>query len=541
MATLEQILQAATEEELEQLWSTFFLNVEAARAALARPVDELTSLLAKGAEVTKSPWTNTRIAVKLEALCGVPYVATTFKAYNEAFLYSLALAAQVDLNVALTEKQAEVSFALARQWRQGGAGGPRRAAVTDERMSGAEEDAHATDREDEEEEEDVEPLEWEDQRQQLPGDLEKVLARQQSGSLQVDLRQLFESLPKFYGLADKAPQNNYRQDSGSKVDKVLRSAQQKVLNLQRLYACLHTGLSAENAALGQQFFFLLFDMEHWAEQERKKHSLPGSIGPGEPVIFSGEDLKLNAEVSKINAAGSPFRWNGSGGTFLSSQHQKLSVPQQGFSPSAGPSSSSTWCLLPPTGKGFKYKSFKGSWKGRGKGTLGRGYKGGSYRSGYKGGKGPAICTGAAAIRVTVPSKKLQSRATVPMAWKQGAPSACVKSGHSANGFKDDNVSCRDSAVPQRSSLFRLGFATPPVAALDSGGRSQVGWNTPPPKTSRELVVVEKERPPQSGVPDKGGYLTPVAHPPHLCPKWVVKVKTWHRPRKFCSITKKVVQ
>ena len=64
----------------------------------------------------KSPWINTRIAVQLEALCGVPFVAASFSEYNTAFLYSLALTAQVDLNVVLSEKQAEVSFALARTW-----------------------------------------------------------------------------------------------------------------------------------------------------------------------------------------------------------------------------------------------------------------------------------------------------------------------------------------------------------------------------------------------------------------------------------------
>ena len=103
------------------------------RAALARPQDEVLSLIAKGLTVTKFPWTNTRIAVKLEALCGVPCVAS---AYNTTFLYSIALAAEVEMNAKLTEKQAEVSFALKTTWlgatikdtasagRAGAAGGP---------------------------------------------------------------------------------------------------------------------------------------------------------------------------------------------------------------------------------------------------------------------------------------------------------------------------------------------------------------------------------------------------------------------------------
>ena len=79
------------------------------------------------------PWTNTRIAVRLEAIRGVTYVAQAWSEYNDAFLYSLALAAEVDHNTNLSNKQAEVAFALRKVWRnQSIAGaiseGPRRAA-----------------------------------------------------------------------------------------------------------------------------------------------------------------------------------------------------------------------------------------------------------------------------------------------------------------------------------------------------------------------------------------------------------------------------
>ena len=107
-----------------------------------------------------------------------------------------------------------------------------------------------------EEKEYQEPLDWEEAREALPGDLERVLARQVSGTLQVDLRQLFDSLPRFAGIKDRPEVNNHRQDSQSKMDRTLRGVQQRVLSLLRMYPVIHSELAQEKVLLGQQFFLL---------------------------------------------------------------------------------------------------------------------------------------------------------------------------------------------------------------------------------------------------------------------------------------------
>ena len=91
--------------------------MDAVRGVLNRSKDEILSLLAKGETVLQFPWTNASIAFKLQKLTGITFVASSWPTYNHSFLYSLALAAEVDMNVTLTEKQAEAAFALASVWK----------------------------------------------------------------------------------------------------------------------------------------------------------------------------------------------------------------------------------------------------------------------------------------------------------------------------------------------------------------------------------------------------------------------------------------
>ena len=254
MATiLDQVLLAATEEDLESSWATFFLNVEHVRAALARTKDELVSLLQKGAGVKKTPFTTTTIAVKLQALTKVAYVATTWTEYNTAFIYSVALAAEVDPgNLILTERQADVSFALARCWQgredaavlpgdaAGGAGG----AGARTAANGADAEMPAEEEEDQDED-GAAPLSWEEQADPLPGDLAQAYSRLQAGSLQLDARAVLEACPRWAQLKQKAESNNHRSDGARPLDRVLKQAQQKVLGLQRMYPVLHQHLHTE--------------------------------------------------------------------------------------------------------------------------------------------------------------------------------------------------------------------------------------------------------------------------------------------------------
>ena len=130
--------------------------------------------------------------------------------------------------------------------------------------------------------------------------------------------------------------------------------------------------------LAQQFWALLLELEKWMLVKRKEASLPNSIQPQEPQLFSNEDLKNEQVVQRINRAGA----------FTS--ERKLIFPS-----SAG-SSSGTQCLCPSTGwQGFKFRKYGKGIKG------GKGVKGGKGswqaapswgRSAFKGkGKGHSAC------------------------------------------------------------------------------------------------------------------------------------------------------
>ena len=404
MAYIDIILKSSVAEEIRQAYDNIFLNAEAVRELLRRPAEDISTFILKAATVTTTCFTTTTIARRLQKLADVVFVAPTFVDYNRSFVYSLALAAELDPGsdttvVALTERQAEVAFALYRCWTSSSsssppcaAGGPP-PAVSGGAGLQAEGGAQGMDADESEEEEAAEarPLEWEQQPEPLPEDLRQVLLRHSQGILALDPRSLMESLPVWDGVKQKAEQNNHRQDAQHQLDRCLKAVQQKVLGLQRAYPALHVGVDQDTQPLGQQFWGLLLQLEEFVLSQRKQQSIPGSIAKSEPQLFSSEDIKLSLEQAKINKVNSyKFGQKGSspvpnfqqGKHVLTLNHQTTSCTVVRGSP--------TSCLLLPTGKGFKYKS-KGyqpwkwsgsSWAGRGRGKGGKG---------SKGGKGTALC------------------------------------------------------------------------------------------------------------------------------------------------------
>ena len=281
---------------------------------------EISRFIQRGAGTAIS-YTTTLCAVRIKQLTNLSFVSSETKDYNAAWLYSVALAGQVDPGqVVLGERAGEVAFALADVWlaaagrpllRGAAAGGPGGAAAGgDVGMASAETKAQATDT-DESEAEDAEhgPLPWEVQEVSLPGDLAAVLHRFSGNVLQVDAKALLEGCPRWAGLKYRAEQNNHRQDGSRRADQVLRQLQQKLLGLQRLYPLIHQELDEnaedheETKSISQQVFGLLLEAEKFCLVERKKMSIPGSIVPEGPQLFSQEDLKHQAEVLKINQAG----------------------------------------------------------------------------------------------------------------------------------------------------------------------------------------------------------------------------------------------
>ena len=114
----DKVLQAATPQELDAAWNELFLNTKAARELLQRPKDQIVEAILRGLKVNAWGLTTTQAAVKVQALTGLALVVATPKQYNDAFLYSLALAAEVDPgSIDLSDKQAEVAFRLAALWK----------------------------------------------------------------------------------------------------------------------------------------------------------------------------------------------------------------------------------------------------------------------------------------------------------------------------------------------------------------------------------------------------------------------------------------
>lgn len=247
--------------------------------------------------------------------------------------------------------------------------------------------------EEEEEEGAPGPLAWEQQEVPLPRDLLAVLQRHVGGDLQVDARSLMEGCPKWQLLKQKAEQNNHRNDAGRPADRALKQVQQKILGLLRLYPLVHQELPTgtedadEVQALSQQLWGLLLELEHYTLQERKKMSLPGTIMPEGPQLFSMEDLKLQNEQAKLQSAGD-----------ARGQMEKRKFPQTStvFSPACP--HQGTWCLCHSTGgKGSRWKGggkFKfRSWTNYGKGlsTPSWRWQGGRGKGSSKGkGKGKAL-------------------------------------------------------------------------------------------------------------------------------------------------------
>ena len=192
----------------------------------------------------------------------------------------------------------------------------------------------------------------------MPNDLSVILQRIQAGE-RLEVKKLLEELPVWKGLKLRAEQNNHRQDGRSQQDKLLKSLQQRVLNIMRAYAAMHTTLdprAAELQAVSQQLFWYMAETETAILTERKRSSIPGAVQLETNVLFNQEDLKVERQQFNLNRAGSTFLEDGSSSYFPTSK---------------GPKS---WKFRPSyKGKGFKgFSSSSSSWWGA-KGRKGKGF------------------------------------------------------------------------------------------------------------------------------------------------------------------------
>ena len=98
----------------ETAWSSFFLNVRAAKDLAGLPADQAAGLLHAGANWAGTGWTTTRASKAVEELTGLALVSAAVAEYRDAWLYACALLWSVEMADAinLSVRAGEVAFAL---------------------------------------------------------------------------------------------------------------------------------------------------------------------------------------------------------------------------------------------------------------------------------------------------------------------------------------------------------------------------------------------------------------------------------------------
>ena len=276
-------LTSVDEEESTSAWTQFFLNETAVKQFLQQtPSDRVWDVLQAGLQWSGRGWGTTKCALVLKQLTGLSLVQSTLTEYNKAFLYSVALAAAVDVpQLDLSPAAADVAFKLHERWVRGV-------------VEGAEDET-----------EQVTRLSWQQVLEELPADLKLVVERVQQGE-KLDVRMFLENVPQWTSLKTRAEDNNHRVDAKSSQDKFLKNIQQKLLNMARVQALLHTVLSEASedvVMVSHQAFFYLLPIEQEVVRERKRLSIPSSLSDTSNVLFKQEDLRQEALVRKVNLAG----------------------------------------------------------------------------------------------------------------------------------------------------------------------------------------------------------------------------------------------
>jgi hypothetical protein len=295
-----QTLTNIDENDLDKAWAEFFLNEEAVVSLLrdSSPT-EVHQVLVTGEAWTGTSWDTTKCAMKVRSLKGVAMVEPDVKNYLHAFLYSLALAGSVSIaTLDLSEQAAEVAFRLSERWQARYGPGAR-----------ADGSAAAPYAPEEDEESGLPKLAWEQQTTPLTDDLELLLKKVVTGE-RMDVKSFLNPLPVFDKLKSRAEENNHKADAKNYQDKVLRGFQQRLLNMIRAQAALHTVLlqaADEVVAVAQQQFLYMLETEHAILEERKRGSIPGAVQEQGNLLFTADDLRAEKQVLKINNAGMSYR------------------------------------------------------------------------------------------------------------------------------------------------------------------------------------------------------------------------------------------
>ena len=461
------------EGEGKQAWAEFLFNIPLARSFLTHvPKDTTTACLNQGIKWGGLGWTTSRASRVVYELTGVPLVTSRVEDYRDAFLFAIAMAKEVEINVLhLSDRASEAAYQLCAilcdtQW-------PYEEGVTSPEGT-APEAAKAK-----EETEDLAGLDWDEPSEELPKELLFIWEQVTQGKRKLELRQLLEGFPKFTGLPSKAPENNFRQDCHKATDKLAKTWQQSLLHLLRLQVVLYIGVQSgadpeEVKVLQQQVFQLSCEIYTKMNNWRKEASVPGCVPTGDTVLFDKEEMSTVTQVNKVNQM---TRGRGTTTTFPQVFNQKIistlvpgfssSIKGRGFYPYTqnpyGRGRQTSMSLENCQDGSFKLKLFSGMVPRFYKST-GWPRKGGSpaYTKGGAKGRGLLQTTRGTFISTSLPQAKTKASVVDTDGCFQRAAGS-VYQGHS------DQPSC--SQVPPIPNNLPLGKAT----GRSSAGRFSTKW------------------------------------------------------------------
>ena len=303
MQLLQQLLDQGQAEVFHNAWSGFFLDPEKVRQ-LEGIIDQDT-----GADVIKacahwngSGWNTGKASKRLHDLTSVPLVTADFSEYRNAFCYALALLWSLEVpQLDLSDRAAQGAFALAQRFQTGAV--PVGFADT----SAAHKDAAA----EEPPAEDV-LMEWDEPTFTLPQELATIWTGVQNGSRKLNLATLLDSVPKFAELPVRPAENNFRGQGRSNWDRQLRSYQQTILHLLRMWTTVYMTTDESEANVKFRMAWqLLGELFQKIQVDRKEHSLPGCVPSPASQLFGKDEVAQVNMLQKVNSAGKQQYWRGS--------------------------------------------------------------------------------------------------------------------------------------------------------------------------------------------------------------------------------------
>lgn len=295
MEALQQLLNTEAQDTFHEAWSTFFLN-----PVLVRQLegiidkDSAVELIKAGGSWSGSGWNTGRASKHLFDLVGVPLVSSNFLEYRNAFLYSLAVVWSVDVpQMELSDRAAQAAFAIAQCIQSPPAG-------VASRPFGSEvpQDVEATPQDGEV------CMEWDEPSLPLPQELLVLWQGVQAGQRKLNLAQVLEQVPRFAELPHKPAENNFRSQGKTALDRQLRTYQQTLLHLLRLWGTCY--LSEDDQEASQRFrmaWQLTCELYYRLHNDRKEASIPGSTSSSSTQLFGKDDVAQVTLVNKVNAAG----------------------------------------------------------------------------------------------------------------------------------------------------------------------------------------------------------------------------------------------